>query len=183
MCLFTTECTSMGLHCNRLFRTNKRTPYGWSWMPGLCIILISVHKICIADGLPWMPDPYRDPRTQNRWHRRHTVRIATGHRISVTILGDYCCGCSRYCSGTSASLPLGSPVQWQWIIFGLCPYVVTGAGYRLSVPNHTTPYHTKGGWISPDGCASVTVSRPTAVGLAISHRCRLERKSRRWRGK
>ena len=126
MCLFTTECTPIGLHCNRLFRTNKRTPYGWSWMPGLCIILISVHKICIADGLPWMPDPYRDPRTQNRWHRRHTVRIATGHRISVTILGDYCCGCSRYCSGTSASLPLGSPVQWQWIIFGLCPYVVTG---------------------------------------------------------
>ena len=48
---------------------------------------------------------------------------------------------------------------------------------------HTIPYHTKGGWISPDGWSSVTVSRPTAVGLAISHRCRLERKSRRWRGK
>ena len=90
MCLFITEWTSIGFHCKGLFRTNKRTPYGWSWLPGLCIV-ISVHKICIADGLPWMPDPYRDPLdTQNGCHRRHTVRIATGHRISVTILGDSC---------------------------------------------------------------------------------------------
>ena len=50
-----------------------------------------------------------------------------------------------------------------------------GGGYRLTVEYHTV--------VSlPDGCTGVTVSRPTAVALPISHRGRLERKSRRKRG-
>ena len=138
MCLFITEWTSIGFHCKGLFRTNKRTPYGWSWLPGLCIV-ISVHKICIADGLPWMPDPYRDPRdTQNRCHRRHSVRIATGHQIFNTILGTLAIvDCWDICIGASK----GNPVQWQWIIFGLCPYVVTGVD--IISPYHTIPYYTR----------------------------------------
>ena len=140
MCLFTTEWTSIGSHCNGLFRTNKRTPYGWSWMPGLCV-LISVHKICIADGLPWMPDPYRDPRTQNRCHRRHTVRIATGHRISVTILGDYC-----DCSRLSVDIALGHlhrclrGVQFSGSGLFLDCVRMLSRGWISS--QHTIPYQT-----------------------------------------
>ena len=104
----------------------------WSWMPKLCI-LISVHKICIADGLP---DPYREPRTQNLPPKAHqcdtSVLIAAGHRISVTTLGDFCNSglCARI-AGTSASLPPGIPssvaVDYFWIVSVCCH----GAGYRL----------------------------------------------------
>ena len=144
MCLFTTEWTSIGFHCKGLFRTNKRTPYGWSWLPGLCIV-ISVHKICIADGLPWMPDPYRDPLdTQNGCHRRHTVRIATGHRVSVTILGDSCY--SRLLGHLHRCLqrePSSVAVDYFWIVSICCH----GGGYHLTIPYrtllyHTIPYHT-----------------------------------------
>ena len=125
--------------------------------------------------------------------------------------------CWDICIGASK----GNAVQWQWIIFGLCPYVVTGVDiispyhtthgwpipchtkphhtgldiisqYQI-IPHHTTPclttpyhtkqYHTGVAIVSPDGCRSVTVSWPTAVALPISHWCRLERKSRRWRGR
>ena len=187
MCLSTIECTSIGLHWHGLFRTNKRTPYGWSWMPCLCIpisvhtksvsqmvcrirIVIPVHRIC---------------------HQRHTsvtpVSLSLRGIESPSLhLGTFATvGCARVLPGHLHRCLQGSPVQWQWIIFGLCPYVVTGwisshvlyhgGGYRLTVEYHTT--------VSlPDGCTGVTVSRPTAVALPISHRGRLERKSRRKRG-
>ena len=44
--------------------------------------------------------------------------------------------CWDICIGASK----GNAVQWQWIIFGLCPYVVTGVD--IISPYHTKTYHT-----------------------------------------
>ena len=131
----------------------------WSWMPKLCI-LISVHKICIADGLP---DPYRDPRTQNLPPKAHQC--------------PYRCGASSLRHYTWGLLQ-------QWAVRAYCRDICiaasrdpqfSGSGLFLDCVRMLPR-----SWISspPDGRTSVTVSRATAVGPPIRHRRRLERKSR-----
>ena len=133
--------------------------------PDLC-----AHKICIADGLP---DPYRDPRTRTgatvsprgiESPSLYCVDIALGHL-------HRCLQGARF-SGSGLFLDSVRMLSRGWISSHVLYH---GGGYRLTVEYHTT--------VSlPDGCTGVTVSRPTAVALPISHRGRLERKSRRKRG-
>ena len=133
--------------------------------PDLC-----AHKICIADGLP---DPYRDPRTRTgatvsprgiESPSLYCVDIALGHL-------HRCLQGARF-SGSGLFLDSVRMLSRGWISSHVLYH---GGGYRPTVEYHTA--------VSlPDGCTGVTVSRPTAVALPISHRGRLERKSRRKRG-